>query len=169
MDKPADNECALACTRRCYSYAGPIIYAKGSHQWPDDELSDYRNRTRNGMSGFLDPINFKPSVEAAAANHAKAPEYEVIELPSGGGVFHGGWTWHGSAANSDTKSQYSLSIHCMPSYATYSERLRDPIESRYKRFGSVKLDESYYPILWTKTQYRSPWLKSYLSDITEME
>jgi len=53
---------------------GPIIYAKGSHQWPDHELPDYRNRTRNGMSGFLDPINFKHSIEAAAANHGKTPE-----------------------------------------------------------------------------------------------
>ena len=93
----------------------------------------------------------------------------MIELPADGGVFHDGWAWHGSAANSDTKSRYSLSIHCMPSYTTYSERFSDPSESRYKRFGSVKLYESYYPILGIKTQYRSPWLKSYLSDITEME
>ena len=32
------------------------------------------------------------------------------------------------------------------------------IYSRYKKVGSVEMDESYFPVLWRNDGYRTPWL-----------
>jgi hypothetical protein len=34
----------------------------------------------------------------------------------------------------------------------------DAIYSRYKRHGDLSLDESFFPVLWDETGYRTPWL-----------
>jgi len=34
----------------------------------------------------------------------------------------------------------------------------DPVYSRYRRIGDTTMDESFFPIVWTRDGYRSPWL-----------
>ena len=140
----------------------PIIYVKGSHRWLSPHTDEYRQRTRQGgVDGFLESVEFDAAVEAAALAAGEIPEYVKIEVPRGGGVFHDGWTWHGSDMNVDTVDRYSLSIHCMPSDAMFSAVFNDPIESRYKQHDSLEMDASFYPVLWTEQEGRSKWIDGY--------
>ena len=141
---------------------GPMLYAKGSHTWPRFETSDYADRTTSGVDGFLGQDNFTAAVEATAHAGAATLDYQTIELPAGGGVFHNGWTWHASEANTDVVVRVSLSIHCMPHDATHSPDFNDPIESRYKRFDSLELDEAFFPVLWTESGCRSAWVDDFI-------
>ena len=34
----------------------------------------------------------------------------------------------------------------------------DPVYSRYRRVGDTTLDESFFPIVWTRDGYRTEWL-----------
>ena len=34
----------------------------------------------------------------------------------------------------------------------------DLIYSRYRRQGDLALDESFFPVLWDESGYRTPWL-----------
>ena len=40
----------------------------------------------------------------------------------------------------------------------FHEHNVDLIYSRYKRYGDLSLDESFFPVLWDETGYRTPWL-----------
>ena len=142
---------------------GPMMYARGSHRWPRFETSYYAKRTQSGVGAFLDENDFSGAVEAAAREAEETVDYQIIQLPAGGGVFHDGWTWHGSEANTDARDRVSLSIHCMPHEATYSPDFKDPIESRYQRFDSLEIDDAYFPVLWTDKGHRSPWVDEYIA------
>ena len=39
----------------------------------------------------------------------------------------------------------------------------DPTYSRYRRVGDLTLDESFFPVVWTKDGRRSEWLDTELS------
>jgi hypothetical protein len=34
----------------------------------------------------------------------------------------------------------------------------DVVYSRYRRRGDLSLDESFFPVLWHESGYRTPWL-----------
>ena len=38
------------------------------------------------------------------------------------------------------------------------------IINHYKKFGSVQMEESFFPITWSKKSYRSEFIKSFLKD-----
>lgn len=133
---------------------GTIEYVRTSHLWdlsgriaqfhaPDDEKSDL-NR----------------AAEAAGVHNL---DIVPIELPRGGAVFHHGRTWHGSGPNRGDKPRRSIVSHCMRSDARHHETVLSPVYSRYKRAGDTRMDESFFPILWTRDGYRSGWLKDYLA------
>ena len=86
------------------------------------------------------------------------PEIVPIEVPAGSAVFHHGKTWHGSRANKGSAPRRSLVSHCMSSEATFHPTNTGPVYSRYKKRGSLEMDESFFPILWREDGYRSGWL-----------
>lgn len=132
---------------------GTIEYVRASHLWglsdkaaqfhaPDDERSDL-NR-------------------AAEAAGAGDPDVIPVEVPRGGAVFHHGRIWHGSGPNRGDRPRRSVVSHCMRSDARHHPTVRNPIYSRYKRVGDTRMEESFFPILWTRDGGRSSWLDSYL-------
>ncbi|MEX0923046.1 MAG: phytanoyl-CoA dioxygenase family protein [Rhodovibrionaceae bacterium] len=132
---------------------GTIEYVRGSHLWdlsgkieqfhaPEDEKSDLKR--------------------AAAAAGADSVEVVPIEVPRGGVVFHHGRTWHGSGPNRGTTPRRSVVAHCMRSDAEHHPTIRSAVYSRYKRAGETRMEESFFPILWTRDGYRSGWLRDYL-------
>lgn len=133
---------------------GTIEYVRGSHLWdlygkiaqfhaPDDERSDLRK----------------------AAEAAGITEIDVvpIEVARGGAVFHHGRTWHGSGPNRGERPRRSVVSHCMRSDAEHHPTIRSAVYSRYKRVGETRMEESFFPILWTRDGYRSPWIEAYLA------
>lgn len=137
------------------AFQGTIEYVRGSHRWPvappiaqfhapDDPLHD------------LHP----------AARAAGVKDYEIvpIEVPAGSCVIHHGRTWHGSRDNRGDKPRRSVIAHCISSAAKFHPEKISYIYSRYKKVGSVEMDESYFPILWQADGYRTPWLDGYMAN-----
>ncbi len=52
----------------------------------------------------------------------------------------------------------------LPSNARFHETNVDVNYSRYRRRGDLSMDESFFPVLWDRDGYRTPWL-SELPDI----
>ncbi len=135
---------------------GTMEVVKGSHRW-----GRFPPATE-----FHGPEHYRKEMEAAAAKIGKTPEIVPIVVPRGGGSFHHGWTWHGSGFNSSKNARRSLVVHCMSSETQYvPEHLGQgtgKIYGRYRRMGDNAMDESYFPITWTKDGRRTAELANYL-------
>jgi ectoine hydroxylase-related dioxygenase (phytanoyl-CoA dioxygenase family) len=139
--------------------AGPIEYVRGSHRWL---------RTAPERSQFHAPEDWLAPARAAA------PEGEELELvpvavKAGGGSFHHGLTWHGSPPNANaTTARMALVSHLLPVEARFHHEHVDLIYSRYRKRGDLSLDESFFPVLWSESGYRTPWLRE-LPDLSRNE
>jgi ectoine hydroxylase-related dioxygenase (phytanoyl-CoA dioxygenase family) len=101
---------------------------------------------------------------AAAAERTglDAPAPMFIEVPAGSCVFHCGEVWHGSAANTTKdRMRRAIGVHMLPANVRFSERPGGYIYRRYQRTGDPTLDESFFPILWSRSGYRTPWIEEY--------
>ncbi len=136
---------------------GTIEYVRGSHRWP---LSP-------PIEQFHAPDDPLADLRRAAATVGAEPEFCPIEVPVGSAVLHHGRTWHGSRENRGTAPRRSLVAHCMSSRARFHTDKVSPIYSRYKRAGTTKMDESFFPFLWREDGYRTPWLDAYCAPLTE--
>jgi len=131
---------------------GTVEYVRGSHRW--------------GQSGKIDqfhaPTNPIKELSAAAdAAGIESPERVPIVVKAGGGAFHQGWTWHGSDINHTQRPRRSIVAHCMSSENKFHSEFVSSIYSRYKKFGTVEMDESFFPIIWRLDGYRSEFLEKY--------
>jgi len=129
--------------------AGPIEYVRGSHRWP---------RTPPERSQFHAPEDW-----LAPARHARPEDadFEVVPVAvkAGGGSFHHGLTWHGSPPNENAAvARMALVSHMLPVEARFHETNVDLVYSRYRRRGDLSLDESFFPVMWDESGYRTPWL-----------
>jgi 2-oxoglutarate-dependent dioxygenase len=129
--------------------AGPLEFVRGSHTWPKSPPE----RTQ-----FHAPDDWLAGPRAAAPN---GDEFEVVPVvvKAGGGSFHHGLTWHGSAPNTNASvARMALVSHMLPVEARFHEVNVDVTYSRYRRRGDLSLDESFFPVMWDETGYRTPWL-----------
>ncbi|MBM3679465.1 MAG: phytanoyl-CoA dioxygenase family protein [Actinobacteria bacterium] len=131
--------------------AGPIEYVRGSHRWP---------KSPPHRSQFHAPDDWLAPARAASPD---GPDAELDLVPvvvkAGGGSFHHGLTWHGSAPNVNaTTSRMALVSHLLPVEARFHETNVDLVYSRYRRRGDLSLEESFFPVTWDVTGYRTPWL-----------
>jgi ectoine hydroxylase-related dioxygenase (phytanoyl-CoA dioxygenase family) len=128
--------------------AGPLEFVRGSNHWPKSPPE----RTR-----FHAPDDWLAGARAAA------PDDELDVVPvvvkAGGGSFHHGLTWHGSAPNENaTVARMALVSHFVPVETRFHETNVDVTYSRYRRHGDLSLDESFFPVVWDASGYRTPWL-----------
>jgi len=129
--------------------AGPVEYVRGSHRWP---------RSAPQRSQFHAPEDWLAPVRAAAPDAAE-PELVPVVVRAGGGSFHHGLTWHGSPPNtSAATTRMALVAHLLPAEARFHHSQVDPVYSRYRRRGDLTLDESFFPVTWHESGYRTPWL-----------
>ena len=85
-----------------------------------------------------------------------------VEVSAGGGAIHHGRTWHGSLDEIEGTGRRSLVIHCISSDAQFHKENVGAIYGRYRRAGSLQLDETFFPVLWTKDGNRSTFIDAYL-------
>ena len=131
--------------------AGPIEYVRGSHLWP---------KSPPERSQFHAPEDWLAPARNAAPEGAELDLVPVVVKP-GGGSFHHGLTWHGSAPNTNASvARMALVTHMLPVEVRFHETNVDLVYSRYRRQGDLALDESFFPVLWDETGYRTPWLAS---------
>ena len=129
--------------------AGPLEFVRASHTWPKSPPE----RTQ-----FHAPADWLAGARAASPDGGE-PETVPVVVKAGGGSFHHGLTWHGSAPNrSATTARMALVSHFVPVEARFHETNVDVTYSRYRRRGDLSLDESFFPVVWTETGYRTPWL-----------
>jgi ectoine hydroxylase-related dioxygenase (phytanoyl-CoA dioxygenase family) len=130
---------------------GTIYYARGSHRWPRTPAAgqfhapdDWLNHARTSCPAG-EEIDFVP-----------------IEVPAGGAAFHDAWTFHGSPPNERLDRQRRAIIsHTMTVDTRWSDDDTHSIYSKYRKFGDVAFDESFFPILWTADGRRSTWIDDY--------
>ena len=127
---------------------GTIEYVRGSQRWGDFPP----------VRQFHDPEDYREALVAAAAQVGQVPEIVQVEVPAGGCAFHAGGTWHGSGPNRGERPRRSLVAHCISSEARFHPTEISTVYSRYKRRDSLEMDESFFPILWTRDGTRTPWL-----------
>ena len=128
---------------------GPIAYVRGSHRWP---------KSPPARSQFHAPDDWLAPARDAAP---EGEELEVVPVvvKAGGGSFHHGLTWHGSAPNTSGEvARMALVSHFVPVETRFHETHVDVTYSRYRKRGDLSLDESFFPVVWDETGYRTPWL-----------
>lgn len=130
---------------------GTIEYVRGSHLWP---LSP-------PISAFHAPDDATADMMLAAGSVGAIPDIAAIEVPAGSIVLHHGRTWHGSRDNRGTTPRRSVVAHCMSSETVFDGEECSPIYNRYKLAGTNRMDESFFPILWSRSGHRTAWLDSY--------
>ena len=129
--------------------AGPLEFVRGSHTWP---------KTPPTRSQFHAPDDWLSGPRAAAPGGTELDLVPVVVRP-GGGSYHHGLTWHGSAPNvSGTVARMALVSHFIPVETRFHETNVDVTYSRYRRRGDLSLDESFFPVAWSESGYRTPWL-----------
>jgi 2-oxoglutarate-dependent dioxygenase len=136
--------------------AGPIAYVRGSNHWP---------RSAPERSQFHAPDDWLVGPRSAAPAGTELDVVPVV-VKAGGGAFHHNLTWHGSGPNANaTVARMALVSHMLPVEARFHPTNVDLIYSRYRRRGDLSLDESFFPVLWDESGYRTPWL----ADLPELE
>jgi ectoine hydroxylase-related dioxygenase (phytanoyl-CoA dioxygenase family) len=129
--------------------AGPLEFVRGSHRWP---------RSAAARSQFHAPEDWLAGPRAAAPAGQELELVPVV-VRAGGGSFHHSLTWHGSSPNTnESVERMALVSHMIPVEARFHETNVDLVYSRYRRRGDLSLDESFFPVLWDETGYRTPWL-----------
>jgi hypothetical protein len=53
--------------------------------------------------------------------------------------------------------------HLIPAETQFHPVNADPVYSRYRKAGDMRMDESYFPVVWTRDGGRSAWLDSELA------
>ena len=128
--------------------SGTIEYVAGSHKWP---------RVPPDRGSFHDPEDWLAPVREAAPEGAPTERTPVVVKP-GGVAFHHGLCFHGSGRNEATVERRAVISHLMPASAHFDPDHVDLIYSRYRRRGNMEMDESFFPVLWTRDGGRSEWL-----------
>ena len=127
---------------------GTLEYVKGSHKWGLVPPSGQ----------FHSPENYKNELEVFAKKNDKEIHIQYVEVPAGGVSFHHGQTWHGSGINTSKDDRRAIVAHCIPSSAKFHPTNvggTARIYKKYKKINSDEMDESFFPILWSKEGRRT--------------
>ncbi len=128
--------------------AGTITYAAGSHRWP---------RSPENRGEFHAPEDW-----LAPVRRALPPGQELrlvpVEVKAGGASFHHHLTFHGSGPNAASVHRRAVISHLAPATARFHREHVDPVYSRYRRVDDTAMDESFFPVVWTRDGRRSGWL-----------
>lgn len=156
LDPPEVVTCwfALDDTRK---EAGTIEYVPGSHLWPlKEDIGEFH----------APPGDHRATMRAhAAAAGVADPQVVQLEVPAGTCVLHHGRLWHGSASNATAdRVRRSLAVHLIRSDTRFRADKLAYVYGRYKRVGDTTMDESFFPITWTRAGHRSEWLAAHCAD-----
>jgi ectoine hydroxylase-related dioxygenase (phytanoyl-CoA dioxygenase family) len=130
---------------------GTLEYVRGSHRWG----------LFPPIRQFHAPEDYREALEEAARTVGHKVELVPVEVPAGGCAIHAGGTWHGSDMNRMSVPRRSLVTHCIGAEARFHPTEVSYIYSRYRRVGDDAMDESFFPVLWTQSGYRTPFLQTY--------
>lgn len=128
--------------------AGTITYAAGSHRWP---------RSAENRGEFHAPADWLAPLERSRPSGEDLRLVPLV-VPAGSAAFHHFNTFHGSGPNTGAVHRRAVISHLVRSNTRFHPEHVDPVYSRYRRAGDLSLDESFFPIVWSRNGYRTPWL-----------
>lgn len=139
-----------------------IEYVKGSHRWTlSDAVPEFHAPSKSYR------WEMEQAAKRAGIDH---PEVVQLDVKPGSCAFHHGHMWHGSGKNlMPDMLRRSLVLAHVPAESRFKPAGTfvpgGYIAGRYKRFGDDTMDESFFPIVWRKDGYRTPFLQNYCRDI----
>lgn len=139
--------------------AGTLEIVPGSHHWVCSDTVCFLHAPREDYR--------IPLWQAAEEAGVSEPEILSVELSPGSCIFLHGNLWHGSNRNdSATQIRRSFAVSTLPTHTQFQPPGIGTgyIFNRYRRMGCSDLDESFYPILWTETGYRTLFVDTYCHD-----
>ena len=144
--------------------SGCLEYAVGSHQWsPLRHRMDAASANNNNedMSNFhsSDESSYRSGcLDAAKLSGISIDRIEIDQVPvkEGYAIIHHQDIYHGSAPNKRSQHRRALVAHYLRGDVNFRLDNVTYIYGRYKRFNSVELDESFFPIIYGEK--RSEWL-----------
>ncbi len=135
---------------------GTMELIPGSHLWGLSEPE----------GTFHAPEDYRAPMKQRAQSIGVEPDILYVAVPRGDGSIHHGNIWHGSGPNLGHAPRRSLVIHAMPADVRYRRegfaQGTGPIYSRYAQLDSDHMDESYFPIVWHRSGYRTAGLDRYV-------
>ena len=132
-----------------FAEQGTIEYVRASHLWGLSEPIDQFHAPADPTSAMYKAAKLA-GVEADVADNVVP-----VVTKAGTAVFHHGKIWHGSRENKGTASRRSVVSHCMSSESVFHPNNKSAIYSRYQRGGQSAMDESFFPVLWHQSGYRT--------------
>jgi ectoine hydroxylase-related dioxygenase (phytanoyl-CoA dioxygenase family) len=106
----------------------------------------------------LDDTSAEAGTITYAAGSHRWPRAPENRGEAGGAAFHHHLTFHGSGPNRADVHRRAVVSHFIRAETTFHPMHTDPNYSRYRRAGDLSLDESFFPIAWTRDGGRSVWL-----------
>ncbi|MGB3292452.1 MAG: phytanoyl-CoA dioxygenase family protein [Phormidesmis sp.] len=138
-----------------------LAIVPGSHQW---QCTDKIRFLHAPKEDYRTPL-WQAAAEAKI--DPSALDILSVELSAGSAIFLHGDLWHGAGRNSSaTHTRQSLAISAIAG----NTQFQPPgigagyIFGRYRRMADLGLHESFYPILWHPSGYRTPFLAEYCED-----
>ena len=168
---------------------GCVEYAVGSHKWKPllhlagGTKTEEEGGTDNGseISSFhsADESSYRRGISGAASLAGCDDPLELIEtapVKEGHAIFHHQDAWHGSGPNTSTdRHRRALVGHYIRGNITFVQSRGSAngpfgnasyIYGRYRRYNSVDIDESFFPIIYGRGNgsylSRTEWVDDYI-------
>jgi len=157
--------------------SGCLEYAVGSHKWrplqhrmDDDEVASSTNRSISDFHSS-DELSYRKGLSTAsqlAGVPADQIEVDMVPVKEGYAILHHQDVYHGSAPNMRSRHRRALVAHYLRGGVSFRQGNGNVpfggatyIYGRYKRYNSVELDETFFPIIYGKK--RTEWLDDYIA------
>jgi len=157
---------------------GCLEYAVESHKWRplqhrmnEEQITSPTNREISEFHSS-DESSYRDAL-STAAQLAGVPGAQVVvdmvPVKEGYAVLHHQDTYHGSGTNKRSQHRRALVAHYIRGDVTFRQENENDgpfggatyIYGRYKRYNSVELDETFFPIIYGHE--RTEWLDDYIA------
>ncbi len=88
-----------------------------------------------------------------------------VEIKPGSVIFHHGNTWHGSGYNKTKTDRVTISIHFMNGNSKFHKSIKSPYFNHYKIFNKTDMDDTFFPLVWSKSKKNLNFVNKYLKKI----
>lgn len=144
--------------------AGTLEIVPGSHKWTCSDTIRFLHAPKEDYCA--------PLWQAVKEAGVEPPESVKVELAPGSAIFLHGDLWNGSGRNPTDKTRRSYAVSTLPAHTQFQPLGVGTgyIFNRYRNLMSgLELDESFYPILWTKGGYKTAFVDDYCQDVLNPE
>ncbi|MEL6553783.1 MAG: phytanoyl-CoA dioxygenase family protein [Cyanobacteria bacterium J06621_11] len=149
--------------------AGTLEIVPGSHRWRCSDTVRFLHVPIHAPTHAPREDYRAPLLQAAKEAGVTNLEITKIEISPGSAVFLHGDLWHGSGRNrTRSQTRRSFAVSTLPARAQFQPLGVGAgyIFNRYRNLmGDQTLDESFYPILWTKKGYKTAFVENYCRDV----